>query len=417
MGNFREQISKYNQAKEAEMVASMPESYQTVCGHIKNLTLELDEARFEELRPKFQDNYIQEARTKYIKDWKHKFMNRDPEMSKDNAELKAIALWENYEEKRIKKLHKENYERMIFIEDKVLEMDGRDEMPIYGKCEQGRLHHYLTNMPRELYPFVRLNGCKIMSYDLKTSQPIFIWIALGEYIEKHNITLECVKKQADEILETIRFCGYGTVPVYIQESFDVLKQNLNPKLLEVEMTQLGKLFGKDFYDDVMQSLNWERKSDGTFNRDTFKSNVLFPFLYGTKPSWGKGNGYKKMIHYFVEKFPAIYTVLWRMRRFTEICLEYHRMTKDGIHFKEINKHIKKKFNTADFPKDMQARESRMFFEVIIPQIDIPCVTIHDSILVESGKKCNVAEIIGEAFLRLHQIKVRVESKIWSDKKN
>ena len=42
----------------------------------------------------------------------------------------------------------------------------------------------------------------------------------------------------------------------------------------------------------------------------------------------------------------------------------------------------------------------MFYEVITPQIDQPLVTIHDSILIEAGKKCEVANIIKEAFREL-----------------
>jgi len=136
-------------------------------------------------------------------------------------------------------------------------------------------------MPEELRPYIRLDGCKLVSYDLGTSQPVFIWIALRDFIRSNNITLDDVKQQADEIMNTIKDCNDGIVPDFMQEGFAALKRKRNPDILDIEMEQLSKVLGKDFYEDIMQTLDWERLPDGKFNRKTFKSKILFQFLYGT----------------------------------------------------------------------------------------------------------------------------------------
>ena len=407
-------VFKHDPTQEMEMISNMPPVYQKVCKHIKGLSLEMDVEQFEDLKPQIRNNYIHEDRETYIQNRIYNLMTQYPKMSKQDAELKAAAQWERRRDKRIDELDEENYERLLFSEDKVLEMEGIDDMPVYSLDEQGRLHYYLTNMSKELHSYVRLNGCKIMSYDLKTSQPIFIWVALRKYIREHSITIEDIKQQADEIIETIRECGDGTVPDYIQESFEALKRKRSPQVLDDEMAQFGKLLGKDFYEDVMNTLDWERLSNGKFDRDKFKTKVLFPFLYGTKPKWNIRNGQKNMVQYFVKMFPSIYCVIWKMRRFTEICIEDYQIRKNrSMSHKKRKQYIKQKYQTAEFPKEMQRQEARMFYDVIIQQIDQPLVTIHDSILVEAGKKCEVAKIITEAFRDLYQINVRVTCKLWT----
>lgn len=391
------------------VIAGYPANYRKVCKHIKMLTLEMDEAQCKELLQQTREKYIQDHRETYIKSRISKLLAQHPKWSEDIARTKASTSWEKHSDKWIEKLDEENYDRLLFIKDKFLEIEGKDEVPIYALDPQGRLHYYLTNMPEELRPYIRLGGCKMVSYDLGTSQPVLIWTALREYITENNITLDIVKQQTDEIIDTIKQCNDGIVPDFVQEGFTALKQKRKLDTLDDEMKQFGKVLGKDFYADIMQTIQWQ------FDRKKFKTQVLFPFLYGKKPSWGKSDNpsRKTIMHYFLAKFPAVYCVLWRMRRFTEICLDFYKMTKDGIHYKTIKQHIDKTYNPAEFPKNMQRREADMFYNAIIEKINIPCVTIHDSIIVQSGKKCNVPDIIKKAFLEKYQIHVRVKCESWS----
>lgn len=54
----------------------------------------------------------------------------------------------------------------------------------------------------------------------------------------------------------------------------------------------------------------------------------------------------------------------------------------------------------------------MFYNVIIPQIHQPLVTLHDSIIIEAGKPCNVKKVIENSLMKQHQIKVRVKHEKW-----
>ena len=186
------------------------------------------------------------------------------------------------------------------------------------------------------------------------------------------------------------------------------------------MKRFAKVLSKDFYNDAMMTLGWNMAYDDTkkeyvYDRDSFKSKVLFPFLYGTMPSWSKSTTKKErktMMHYFIEKFPGIYCVLWRMRRFTEILLDFNRRISNNEPYRTVMKHIKKTYETSSFPLEMQRLEADMIYDIIAPQIQQPFVTLHDSIIVQAGKKCNVSEIIKEAFKNKYDFKVCVKCEMW-----
>ena len=402
----RNPIFKYDKIAMDAVTAEYPVNYQRVCRHIKTLSLEMDEAQCQELVQRKRNQYIQEDRERYVDNRVSMLMARYPKMSEGIAYTKATASWEQCSQKRIAKLDDEHHDSLLFLQDKVLEMEGKTEMPIYALDEQGRLHYYLTNMSEELRPYIRLDGCKMTSYDLGTSQCVFVWVTLREYIRKNAITLADVKQQADEVMETMRQCGDGTVPDYVAEGFETLQRKRRPQTLDDEMRQLGKLLGKDFYADIMQTINWK------FDRRRFKTDVLFPFLYGKKPSWSSKSERKTMMHYFLAKFPAVYCILWRMRQFTGLCHEYHQRIENNEHPLKVLEYIAETYCTAEFPKAMQREEANMFFNVIIPQIQQPLITIHDSIVVQAGKRCNVSEIIKRAFWEKYQIRVRVSCEHW-----
>jgi len=406
---------KYDKESMEKMIAEMPPNYQKVCEHIKALSLEMDEEHCEKLIEQMETEYIEADKFEFVCHKVAATLNRYPNADKDIVIAKAATLWEEQRPEHLARLAEKHYDSLLFVHDKFLEMEGRAEMPVYSLDEQGRLHYYLTNMSEEMRPYIRLGGCKMVSYDLGTSQCVFVWVTLREYISNNNITLDDVKEQADEILATMSRCGDGTIPEYVQEELDAQKRKRSEHTLDDEMEQLAKLLSKDFYNDIMETIDWKCLSDGSFDRRKFKEDVLFPFLYGIKPTWGESRGKERitMMQYFLKKFPAIYCVLWKMRQFTEICLEYDQMIKSKIHPLAVLDHITEKYKTAEFPKEMQRQEANMFFNVIIPQIDQPFVILHDSIIVQDGKKCSVREIIEQVFIKQFGIKVCVKRESWS----
>ena len=265
-----------NKSREAAMIAGWPEPYQKVCKHIRTLTLEMNEQQLEDLIQQIRSKYIQADRKKFVEAKIDALLKRHPNMSEVDAEANAIASWEEVSEKRIDELDEDHYDSQLFIRDKFFEMQGEDEFPIYSLDEQGRLHYYLTNMSEEMRPYVRLDGCKMVSYDLGTSQCVFVWITLREYIRENDITLDGIKKQANEIMETMAQYGDGTIPEYAREGFDVLKRRRSQHTLDREMKQLSILLSKDFYADIMKIIDWDRLPNGEFNRKKFKGDVRCP---------------------------------------------------------------------------------------------------------------------------------------------
>ena len=399
-------VFKYDKETMEARIATWPENYQKVCQNIKLLTLEMDERQCIDLQGWVREKYIRKDRKKNLRNKVEILKRRNPNKGMIAIMRKATASWEEQKERRIAKLDSDNYDRLLFIHDKFLEMKDKDEMPVYNLDGQGRLHYYLTNMSEELRPFVRLGGCKMVSYDLGTSQPVFVWITLRDYIRANNVTLDMIKRQADEIIETIGECSDGDVPEYLLEGFEALKRKRSLQTLDDEMKQLGKMLSIDFYKDVMDTIDWQH------DRKKFKTDVVFPFLYGKKPNWNPKTKGKTMMHYFLKKYPAVYCVLWRMRRFTEICQTYYQMTREKKHPLDILDHIDKTYQTSEFPKMMQRVEADMFYNTIVPQISQPFVTIHDSIVIQDGKKCDISRIIKAAFMDKYGIKVCVNREKW-----
>ena len=183
-----------------QMVASFPENYRNVCQHIQKLTLEINEAQQEELIQQIRNEYIQRVKEEYIQ-WECTSLAKDyPKMNQYELQGWGEMIWEESDSKKcIKELDEENYDRILFIRDKFLEMRHEDEFPVYSKDAQGRLHYYLTNMSEELRPYVRMDGKKLVSYDLGTSQCVFIWLN-GESPKKCVLLVDSTKYKSETIL-------------------------------------------------------------------------------------------------------------------------------------------------------------------------------------------------------------------------
>lgn len=86
--------------------------------------------------------------------------------------------------------------------------------------------------------------------------------------------------------------------------------------------------------------------------------------------------------------------------------------EDGVPTKVAIKRVAEIYQTNEFPKEMQRQEANMFYNIIIPKIHQPLVTLHDCIIVEAGKPCNAKKIIEDSFMEKYQIKVRVKHESW-----
>jgi hypothetical protein len=145
---LRNPVFKYDKEEMDKIIAGWSENYQNVCASIMTLSLEMNEEQCKGLIGRIRDEYIQEDRKMYIDKKISTLMKRSSKVSKDIAQKKAIASWEEVRTKRIAQLDEEHYDSLLFIENKFLEMDNKTEMPIYSLDEMGRLHYYLKICPK-----------------------------------------------------------------------------------------------------------------------------------------------------------------------------------------------------------------------------------------------------------------------------
>lgn len=105
-----------------------------------------------------------------------------------------------------------------------------------------------------------------------------------------------------------------------------------------------------------------------------------------------------IMEYYLAKFPATFTLLWKLKDLTKVCNVYHKMKGQIRGYMALKKYMRQHCGTyADLSREMQRIEAKMFFEEILPQVDQPFITIHDSVVVQAGKPSNVGDIIKRTF--------------------
>src|ERR1035437_2166672 len=106
----------------------------------------------------------------------------------------------------------------------------------------------------------------------------------------------------------------------------------------------------------MEGMGWKG------SKHAFKGEVWFHFLYGCNKSEKalqkeKNRTLIPLVEFFSKTFPTVYASMWR----------------------------KKAGNYKRLPCDMQRRESRLMLEHVVARLavehpNVPCVTIHDSVM-------------------------------------
>ncbi len=337
-------------------------------------------------------------------------------------------VWDNLKEKpenaRYHFVHKAN--NLLFKRSEI--QIGREDIrlvPFYRVDEFGRFHYYLTNMPRELRPFIRLNGRKLVSYDIVSSQVIFFAMVTRdesqEWIDFSPIIQE-IQEWYPQFLPEGLFEKEGENKSN-QLSW-TLKKYRNTRLRN-EIDSLFRLLEGDFYRHLMDKANWEN------SRDDFKQ-AFFEILFGPNR-----NCRNKVFKVFRREFPYITLLLWKikdlggMHRREKELSSNHPVEEDGENEKEkktaqrrevlrlLKREAKKEGKYyVRLPRWMQKKEADFMFNKIIPNIDPenkrPFLPLHDCILVErSGRRNvkNIKRLIEDAFKK-EGIKVNVKEKNW-----
>ena len=255
---FEEQI---NQTTKNEIVALNSEGYHLAYRHLDSLTLECDE-----------------------------------------NDLKQIEENLKSDTQGIHFVHRMNM--ILFKCHEIVEGKKTTIVPFYSIDKYGRFHYFLTNLPEVLRPFIRMNGKKIVSYDITTSQCVFFAMSVRDEV-RDGINFNGILKEIEEYYPQYmsRFENTATelkMPNHKRRSMGILgKQKW---CLEYEIETLFGLLKDDFYTQMMTAIGW------TENRSEFKK-AFFLFLYGPNFNWKN-----PIIVQFQKAFPHIYLMLWEMKQ-------------------------------------------------------------------------------------------------------
>lgn len=278
-------------------------SYRKACEHLKRLTLDISKEQLDALIAGLQNDYRQDFKREFLDDLADNYPYREgeflPGFEWEYAREKVEGIWDFQEDELLAWIDAKKHRKIAFALNKIHRVKGIDcdqdyEFPVASIDSYGRLHHHLSNIPKYLRPFVRMDGCRVASYDLKTSQPVFLCLTLEKFVDEKGITLIDIKQQAEEIIDTISGID-GEVPPYLCNGFQTLLRKRSDGIIQDEFRRFRQLLRKDFYEDMIGFLQRERPVSELCRlsphrkrwngRGEFKGKIFFPFLFGMNLSW------------------------------------------------------------------------------------------------------------------------------------
>lgn len=304
-------------------------------------------------------------------------------------------------------------------------VEGKEEryVPFYCIDDYGRFHYYLTSLPKSLRPFVRLNGNRVTSYDITSSQCIFFALAVREEARSRDgINFHFILNEIDRVRPKFFFDKETFLHEEMialgkespeQVSFD-LRRRFRKRQLDDEIEMLFEILSDDFYEFMMIrcGARWESDKEFQRKRESFKSD-FFEFLYG--PNRRRGKIFKA----FQNTFPYITLVLWKMKDLGGMYRRFDELHHGGMEPKDAWKHLKKEAKREKkwyigLPLRMQETEADFMFNRIAPKIGRSFLPIHDCILVEKTERRNVKniEILLRDEFRKMDVTADIKSKDW-----
>ncbi|NMB82015.1 MAG: hypothetical protein GYA14_09370 [Ignavibacteria bacterium] len=205
----------------------------------------------------------------------------------------------------------------------------------------GRFYSTVTNLKKELRPFLKYNGQSLVEVDIANSQPFFLNFLLIDYYSNNN---SLIKSYSD-----IKYISYDT------------KNNLpDDSKKYIDLTSKGV-----FYEYLMEAFNYSG------DRDKFKKMLFARVYYNDTLKGGREEWFL-----FQDLFPSVAEVI-----------THH-----------------KKENYKNLAIMLQIAESDMMIYKIVPKLIekiIYALTIHDSYLVIENDSAEVKKIILNEFKNLY----------------
>lgn len=239
----------------------------------------------------------------------------------------------------------------------------------YNTCPYGRLHTNLTRLLEEYRRILKINNKTLCSIDISNSQPLFLYLVLRNRIE------ESKDKKLVASANTIRL-------------YDGAFLTENPILAEIE--RYGQLVIKgNFYEYLQEK--------GKLNIDKYDRNkvkkMIYVYFFGDNKMKGDNN---KEIRY-VSKVGKVFEEL-----FPNISKMIEKIKEDK--FQRLA-HI------------LQKEESKFVIEIVCKRImdeyvNIPILTIHDSLMSTQENILIVKNIFEEEFKKRYNIVPHLKQELY-----
>ncbi|WP_129653433.1 hypothetical protein [Flagellimonas olearia] len=264
-----------------------------------------------------------------------------------------------------------------------------------------RLHTTITSLPKELRPFLSFKGDKLVSLDLKSSQPYFLCGLISELINTsgEGLVFGGLKRRFREkisevytvtILSTPQNTVYEELSKFIDlvltnDIYEHVGNNFSEEFLEEIQGPNGHIQDK-FY--VLSKGYKQRKQFKTL-RDYCKKAVL-EYLYCSP------NSHEKRIKEIRRIFPDSVNRIVNMLKF---------------------KDEEKKFNRNDFALILQNIEAYFIIDIITKTIaeerpDLFMLTIHDSIICTVDNMKYVHDTMMDIFIGMLGIAPNIVFEPW-----
>lgn len=321
-------------------------------------------------------------------------------------------------------IHKCNH--IFFKLHEIIEGRQARLVPFYCVDNYGRFHYFLTNLPKSLRPFIRLNGKQVVGYDITSSQCIFFAMAVRDEaksrdgINFHYILNEIERLWPNFFRDKEIFLHKEMLALGKENQSDISysqRRSYRKRQLEKEIEILFQALSEDFYRFLMKKagIRWKTKVEFKKKRKTFKEN-FFEFLYGPNKKRSR------IFRAFQKTFPYITLVLWKMKNLGGMFQRYQELQNEKISKTEAWKQVKREAKKekkwyVGLPLRMQETEADFMFNRIAPKINRPFLPVHDCIIVEKTERRNVkdiAKLLKDEFRKLG-VEAHIDDDDWAHK--
>lgn len=263
---------------------------------------------------------------------------------------------------------------------------------IYRRSEKTlRITTHLTNLPSKILQFINLNNQTVVQFDLRTSQFLIFANLLNIYITKGHEALQGFFKnnQTKRFLKrfiTVLDEHRNMLP---QTGVDITNPDLSKHSTSDVIRFIHDVFFNDFYAVIQRQFGFSERGSAKL--------VLFMLLFkrNTKSD--------KLIDKLKEHYPTVMAIIETFKTKSKESKPEEDDTKPND-------------DTTNFSVFLQCVESEIFIDrILFPlrDLEVPCFTRHDSIVVGHEYANLVEDIIKSVFNEIgFKYNYKVEDKFW-----